>query len=158
MDQQEQHFGVRKSKQLEAWGRKVERCSWMLDLVEARQVKKDQSPALWQPLLIHCREVGAALVSSPGSCSSNWSACWWLCWRGWPTDLGTWSSSKVQSFLHVGGREWKRGRGSAPCPALSVVPALPPKTLKALQDILMAFQGVAGPHAQKDSTLSLILC
>lgn len=37
----------------------------MLDLAEARQVKKDQSPALWQPLLIHCRKVGAALVSSP---------------------------------------------------------------------------------------------
>ena len=69
MDQQEQHFGVRKSKQLEAWGRKVEKCSWMLDLMEARQVKKDQP--LWRPLLIRCSKVGAALVLSLGSCSSG---------------------------------------------------------------------------------------
>ena len=136
----------------------MERFSWLLDLMEAWEVKKVQSPPLWWPfLLIHCRKTGSALVSSTGSCSSGLHCLMLTLLEG--SAYCFWELVQLQNALFPpSGRGGKWGRGSTLLPALPVLPAPPPKALKVLQGTLMAFQGVQGFHAQKGSRLSLMLC
>lgn len=58
---------------------------------------------------------------------------------------GFWDLVQLQNALFPpSGREGKWGRGGTLLLALPVLPAPPPKALKVLQGILMAFQGVQG--------------
>lgn len=122
----------------------MKRYSWLLDLMEAGEVKKGQSPPLWwSVLLIHCRKTGSALGSSTGSCSSGLPCLMLTLLEG--LAYGFWDLVQLQNALFPpSGREGKWGRGGTLLLALPVLPAPPPKALKVLQGILMAFQGVQG--------------